>query len=124
MLDISKIKIPTDEEDAEIQRGIDADPEAYELTEEDFSRMRPASEVMPAKIYKKLTRGKQKAPTKEKITIRLDSDLIQWFKGKGAGGGSYQGLINDALRRFVTDQEVSLEDTLRRVIREEMKQAS
>lgn len=61
---------------------------------------------------------------KEKITIRLDPDLIQWFKGKVVGGGSYQSLINDALRKFVTDQELSLEDTLRRVIREEMKQAS
>ena len=37
---------------------------------------------------------------KTRITIRIDDDLLQWFRKQvhGAGGGSYQTLINAALR--------------------------
>jgi len=37
---------------------------------------------------------------KTRSTIRLDDDLIQWFKAQvhAAGGGNYQSLINNALR--------------------------
>jgi uncharacterized protein (DUF4415 family) len=40
---------------------------------------------------------------KTRITIRLDDDLLQWFKAQvhAAGGGSYQTLINTALREHV-----------------------
>lgn len=61
-------------------------------------------------------------PNKTRITIRLDSDVVSWFKEQvhAAGGGNYQTLINEALRRHVSDTRESLEDTLRRVIREEL----
>ena len=62
-------------------------------------------------------------PGKTRITIRLDEDLVQWFKGQvhKAGGGNYQTLINDALRQYVGGKREPLEETLRRVIREELK---
>ena len=63
---------------------------------------------------------------KTRITIRLDEDVIAWFKNEvtKAGGGNYQSLINAALRNFISQREESLEDTLRKVIREELKHAS
>ena len=63
--------------------------------------------------------------TKVRITIRLDGDLIDWFRQQvhDAGGGNYQTLINNALREYVEAQKEPLEDTLRRVIREELQPA-
>lgn len=60
---------------------------------------------------------------KTRITIRLDDDLIEWFKGQvhAAGGGNYQTLINVALRDYVDRKREPLEETLRRVIREELR---
>jgi uncharacterized protein (DUF4415 family) len=59
---------------------------------------------------------------KTRITIRLDDELIQWFKDQvhAAGGGNYQTLVNAALREYVEKKRESLEETLRRVIREEL----
>jgi len=42
-------------------------------------------------------------PGKSRITIRLDDDLLEWFKEQvhAAGGGNYQTLINAALREHI-----------------------
>ena len=63
---------------------------------------------------------------KTRVTIRLDEDVIAWFRAQveTAGGGNYQALINDALRQHIARTREPLEETLRRVIREEMKRAS
>jgi uncharacterized protein (DUF4415 family) len=63
---------------------------------------------------------------KTRITIRLDEDILQWFKAHvhDAGGGSYQALINAALRKHIEQGERPLEETLRRVLREELRRAS
>jgi uncharacterized protein (DUF4415 family) len=64
-----------------------------------------------------------KAPTgKTRITIRLDDDVLAWFKAQvhKAGGGNYQTLINRALREHMGSEANPLEDTLRRVLREEL----
>jgi len=63
---------------------------------------------------------------KTRVTIRLDEDVLAWFRGQveSAGGGNYQSLINDALRQHIARAREPLEETLRRVIREEMKRAS
>lgn len=63
---------------------------------------------------------------KTRITIRLDEDVLAWFREQvhRAGGGSYQALINEALRRHVEEAGQPLEATLRRVIREELQRAS
>ena len=59
---------------------------------------------------------------KTRITIRIDDDLLQWFRKQvhEAGGGSYQTLINAALREHVSTKREPLEATLRRVLREEL----
>jgi uncharacterized protein (DUF4415 family) len=64
-------------------------------------------------------------PNKIRITIRLDGDIIEHFKRQvhDAGGGNYQTLMNDALRQFIQSEAEPLEDTLRKVIREELKLA-
>jgi uncharacterized protein (DUF4415 family) len=63
---------------------------------------------------------------KTRITIRLDDDVIEWFKEQveEAGGGNYQSLINAALRTHIKQVQEPLEKTLRRVLREELKKAS
>ena len=63
---------------------------------------------------------------KTRITIRLDEDIVAWFKDQvhRAGGGNYQSLINAALREYVRAAGEPLEDTLRRVLREELTHAS
>ena len=64
-------------------------------------------------------------PNKIRITIRLDGDIIEHFKKQvhDAGGGNYQTLLNDALRSYMQSKTERLEDTLRKVIREELKLA-
>ncbi len=63
---------------------------------------------------------------KTRITIRIDDDVLDWFRKQvhEAGGGSYQTLINNTLRGFMNSQDRSLEDTLRRVLREELPRYS
>jgi Arc/MetJ family transcription regulator len=60
-------------------------------------------------------------PGKTRITIRIDDDLLNWFRRRvhAAGGGNYQTLMNQALREYVSREKESLEATVRRVVREE-----
>jgi len=62
---------------------------------------------------------------KTRVTIRLDDDVLAWFRKRveDAGGGNYQTLINDALRAAIEQQREPLEATLRRVIRDELRKA-
>jgi uncharacterized protein (DUF4415 family) len=75
--------------------------------------------------FSKARRGPvAKAPHgKTRITIRIDDDVLAWFKDQvnRAGGGNYQTLMNNALREFMETKEEPLESILRRVIREEMR---
>ena len=59
---------------------------------------------------------------KTRITIRLDDDVLQWFRDQvhEAGGGNYQTLINQALREYIGARGEKLEQTLRLVLREEL----
>jgi hypothetical protein len=59
---------------------------------------------------------------KTRITIRIDNDILDWFRRKvhEAGGGSYQTLVNRALREHVHRSVEPFEDTLRRVLRQEL----
>jgi uncharacterized protein (DUF4415 family) len=59
---------------------------------------------------------------KTRITIRIDDDILDWFRSEveAAGGGNYQTLINQALREYLNQQQQPLEELLRRVVREEL----
>lgn len=78
--------------------------------------------------FSKAHRGAVVPPSgkKTRITIRLDRDLVEWFKSKAEaqGGGNYQTMLNDALRAYTEHQDASLEKLLRKVVREELKKAS
>ena len=76
----------------------------------DFSKGKRGAVVSPA-------RGKSR------ITIRLDDEILNWFRREvhKAGGGNYQTLINDALREYIKKQPESLEKIVRRVVREEVR---
>jgi hypothetical protein len=62
---------------------------------------------------------------KTRITIRLDDDILAWFKARvhEAGGGNYQTLINEALRRDVEGPLEPLESVVRRIVRQELGRA-
>ncbi|HMH17339.1 MAG TPA: BrnA antitoxin family protein [Burkholderiales bacterium] len=56
----------------------------------------PWSEEMLGPLVMRRGRGPQKAPTKVLTSLRLDADVIAFFRAQGSG---YQSRINDALRR-------------------------
>ena len=69
-------------------------------------------------------RGLKPIPPKAVISLRVDADVLDWFKAQvnDAGGGNYQSLINDALKGHI--QQHGLERTLRRLIREELRRVA
>jgi uncharacterized protein (DUF4415 family) len=56
-----------------------------------------------AEQWRMAERGNLYRPLKQSITIRLDADVLAWFKEHTTGSG-YQTEINDVLRRHVTSQ--------------------
>lgn len=78
--------------------------------EYDFSKGRRGAVVAPH-------------PGKTRITIRLDDDVLTWFRQavNESGGGNYQTLINNALRDYIGQRQEPLEKVIRRVLREELK---
>ena len=64
-------------------------------------------------------------PGKTRITIRLDNEVLDWFRDKvnRQGGGNYQTLINLALKEYIS-QDQPLPEIIRQVIREELKKVA
>jgi uncharacterized protein (DUF4415 family) len=94
---------------------------------ENNPRGAPSIRKKPMKKEYDFNQGKRgvviKAPPgKTRITIRLDNDIIEWFRNQvhEAGGGSYQNSINRALREYILSKPEALADALRVVIREEL----
>ena len=87
------------DEDAAIQAGIAGDADARELKGADFKRAVPVDRLS-ADARKAISgvRGKQVKPTKVATTIRLDAEVIEFYK---AGGPGWQGRINNDLVRHV-----------------------
>jgi uncharacterized protein (DUF4415 family) len=82
--------------------------------EYDFSRAKRAKDVPH------LARLQAEAKGKTRITIMLDNFVIEAFRELAeAEGIGYQTLINRTLRQALTDEHIT-EESLRRVIREEM----
>jgi uncharacterized protein (DUF4415 family) len=74
--------------------------------------------------FSKARRGAVIAPSgnKVRITIRLDKDIVEWFKSRveKSGGGNYQTLLNNALREYIKYRDEPIEKVIRRVVREEL----
>lgn len=82
--------LPTPEEETAINAGIAADPDTYELTDEEFARLKP----MPM-------RGRPRAQNPKVHTgLRLDADVLEAFKSSGRG---WQTRMNDALKDWLKD---------------------
>ena len=82
--------------------------------EYDFSKAKRAKDVPH------LARLQAEAKGKTRITIMLDNFVIEAFRELAeAEGIGYQTLINRTLRQALTDERIT-EESLRRVIREEM----
>lgn len=75
----------------------DAEGEVRELTVADMKRFQPAKEVLPARLLAKV-RGPQKAPTKQRITIRLSPEVVQYFRSTGDG---WQTRVDAALKDWL-----------------------
>ena len=91
---------PTPEEDAEIQRGIEADSDTWEVTAKDWARARPMREADPGIVadYVHRKRGRQKAPTKVLVSLRLEREVVERLRATGRG---WQTRANDMLRNAV-----------------------
>jgi uncharacterized protein (DUF4415 family) len=78
---------------------IDTQGEVRELTAADMKRFLPAKHVLPGTLLSKLkVRGPQKAPTKERITIRLSPEVVQRFRDTGDG---WQTRVDMALKDWL-----------------------
>lgn len=81
-----KLIYPDKNQDKKINDGIALDRDNPEWNDDMFARA---------------VRGMQKEPVKDKLTIRLDTDIVSWFKANGTG---YQSRINKALREYIEHQ--------------------
>ena len=82
---------------------IDADGEVRELTAAELARFRPVKDVLPKTLLAKLNvRGAQKAPIKERITIRLSPEVVQGFRDTGDG---WQTRVDAALKDWLKSQK-------------------
>lgn len=89
-----KFKPNTRAEEARIRAGIKPDSDTRELISRDFAQMRPFSEVVK--------RGRPKSALhKEPVTIRLNPEVVAFFRDKGPG---WQTRMNDALAAYVSRQ--------------------
>jgi uncharacterized protein (DUF4415 family) len=103
------IHLPTEAEEAAIQRGIAADPDSRKWTEDDLRHARPAKEMLPPAVYAGLVvinrragvRGPQKAPTKVQTAIRFDPDVLAALRATGRG---WQTRVNDVMREWLKGQ--------------------
>lgn len=81
-----KIHIPGPEEDRQINKGIAADPDTWELSAAEFKRLRPV-------------RGRPKlAVPKVPINLRVDAEVLRAFRATGSG---WQTRMNAVLRSHV-----------------------
>ena len=78
-------------------------------TEEAFEKAQPAPDVLPKEFFEAMKRsrgkrGKQKAPTKQQVTIRLDPDIIDYFKSEKSDG--WQTRLNQALKSYIDEHPI------------------
>ena len=79
---------------------------------------RPDSEINTDDIpeildWSDAKRGLFYRPVKQQITLRLDADVVAWFKARAQDGRGYQTDINRALREYVWRNEMGVAPTRR-----------
>lgn len=81
---------------------IDPQGEVRELSSKDLKAMR-SIEALPDSLQRKIgQRGEQKAPTKERITIRLSRDVVETFRATGDG---WQTRVDAALQDWLSEHK-------------------
>lgn len=88
-------------DDAAIDAGIAADPNAREWTDEDMAQARPATEVLPSNVLAAFDEARKRgrpvaASTKVKVMLRIDPDVVEAYRNAGPG---WQTRMNEDLRR-------------------------
>jgi uncharacterized protein (DUF4415 family) len=76
------------------------DVDSPPLSDEILARMRPVKETHPA--IPPRVRGPQKAPVKVPVSIRLNPEVVEYFRSQGKG---WQTRINEVLAEYVTDRQ-------------------
>ncbi len=59
---------------------------------------------LPEEFWKNAEQGKFYRPIKQQLTLRLDADVVAWFKSHASDGRGYQTRINRALRQYVRER--------------------
>ncbi|HMT44980.1 MAG TPA: BrnA antitoxin family protein [Chakrabartia sp.] len=84
-----------------------------QLTDEQRARLRALDKLrdddidvsdiplLTEKFWANGVRGKFYRPIKKQVTLRLDADVLDWFKAQQGGARGYQTAINAALRKVV-----------------------
>ncbi len=81
----------------------DAYGEVREILQSDIKDFKPATQVLPPSLQRKVgMRGPQKAPTKERVTIRLSPEVVERFKATGAG---WQTRVDAALQDWLKSHQ-------------------
>ncbi len=78
-----KLLLNTEEEEAQINAGIEADPDTFEVA--DFSKLRPVGRPVSDN-------------PKDRVNIRLSKEITAYFKATGKG---WQTRMNDVLLEYV-----------------------
>ena len=82
----------------ELPSDVQAQIQALEALPDDQIDTTDAPELLD---WSDARRGVFYRPVKQQITLRLDADIIAWFKARARGGRGYQTDINGALREHV-----------------------
>lgn len=61
------------------------------------------SDIPEVTDWSNWSRGQFYRPVKKQVTLRLDADVLEWFKAKQGGKRGYQTAINAALRKLVDE---------------------
>ena len=70
-----------------------------QLTDDDID----TSDIPEIIDFSGAVRGRFYRPVKQQVTLRIDADLLAWFR---AQGGKYQTRINAALREYVAEHHL------------------
>lgn len=80
------------------------------LTKDNFEKAQPAQEVLPKEFFASMKRargqrGRQKDPTKQQVTLRLDPEIIEYFKSEKPDG--WQTRLNQALKSYIDEHPIA-----------------